>query len=532
MEYFVAPVGIQYMVFSAEELNSTTTQLTTDTLQGFSANVNLLTTSGAEPLVTFPVIQGMGFVTAVYNGAKPWIESGVFFRTLTYAGPLAGNSTYKYRVTLMDNSNWLLYITPSGSVGNVPLTLNSTTLIQGPAKFNGIIQVAKNPAGDSGEATYDSSAGAYAESATISGSVDGTTGSYTLEWKNAGLTGKPLLMFALPHHVASFDAETAGKLTSIELMTTTKGMAKAIQADKMTMAEADLPTGMMFGPWSPFATAAEEALPDQETSLINAIGTAEMAQNMTAQCILDSMYYSGKGLAKFATLLYTLQDLAGNTKIGSAGLAVLEDVFNVFVNNTQPFPLVYDTVWKGAVSEASYLTGNSGYDFGNSYYNDHHFHYGYFVYAAAVIAYLDAEWMTRGNNKAWVEMLIRDYANPISDDPYFPFSRSFDWFHGHSWAKGLFESGDGKDEESSSEDVFATYALKMWGEVVGDPNLAARSTLQLAVQKRSLQSYFLYESNNTVQPPQFIGNKVSGIVGLLPFRPDDRLPSTLLASGY
>jgi len=109
-------------------------------------------------------------------------------------------------------------------------------------------------------------------------------------------------------------------------------------------------------------------------------------------------------------------------------------------------------------------------------------------------------------------MLIRDYANPSTSDSYFPFSRSFDWYHGHSWAKGLFASGDGKDEESSSEDAFSTYALKMWGQVTGNPNLAARSALQLAVNARSLQNYFLMASDNTVQPSRFIQNKVTGIL--------------------
>jgi endo-1,3(4)-beta-glucanase len=108
-------------------------------------------------------------------------------------------------------------------------------------------------------------------------------------------------------------------------------------------------------------------------------------------------------------------------------------------------------------------------------------------------------------------MLIRDYANPVEDDLYFPFQRSFDWYMGHSWAKGLFDSGDGKDEESSSEDALASYAIKMWGTVVGDPNIEARGNLQLAVHARSLQNYFLLESDNTVQPPQFVPNKVAGI---------------------
>jgi endo-1,3(4)-beta-glucanase len=77
-------------------------------------------------------------------------------------------------------------------------------------------------------------------------------------------------------------------------------------------------------------------------------------------------------------------------------------------------------------------------------YNDHQFHYGYFVYSAAVIASLDPAWLANSTNKAWVNALVRDYANPVDNDPYFPFSRSFDFYHGHSWAKGLFESGDGK----------------------------------------------------------------------------------------
>jgi endo-1,3(4)-beta-glucanase len=175
------------------------------------------------------------------------------------------------------------------------------------------------------------------------------------------------------------------------------------------------------------------------------------------------------------------------------------------------FPLDYDTVWRGVVSSASY-TGDVNADFGNTLYNDHHFHYGYFVHAAAIIAYLDPTWLTQNTNRDWVNTLLRDYANSVDDDPYFPFSRSFDWFHGHSWAKGLFDSADGKDEESSSEDAFAAYAIKMWGRVVGDPNMEARGNLQLAILARSLQSYFLLTDNNKNQPPLFVPNKVPGIV--------------------
>lgn len=109
-------------------------------------------------------------------------------------------------------------------------------------------------------------------------------------------------------------------------------------------------------------------------------------------------------------------------------------------------------------------------------------------------------------------MLVRDVANPSTQDNYFPFSRNFDWYHGHSFAKGLFESGDSKDEESSSEDVMFAYGMKMWGRVVGDAAMEARGSLILSILARSLQNYFLMQSDNVNQPANFIGNKVTGIV--------------------
>ena len=128
--------------------------------------------------------------------------------------------------------------------------------------------------------------------------------------------------------------------------------------------------------------------------------------------------------------------------------------------------------WGGIVSSASYDSGNSGDDFGNTYYNDHHFHFGYHILAAAMIGYMDPSWVEA--NRDYVDALVRDVANPSKEDTYFPQWRSFDWYHGHSWAHGLYASFDGKDQESSSEDMMHAYALKMWGMVSQNTNLAAR----------------------------------------------------------
>lgn len=121
--------------------------------------------------------------------------------------------------------------------------------------------------------------------------------------------------------------------------------------------------------------------------------------------------------------------------------------------------------------------------------------------------------LTRITSTLQVNTLIRDWANPSTEDPFFPFSRSYDHFHGHSWARGVLEAPDGKDQESSAEDAFSTYAIKMWGHASGDPVMEARGNLQLAITARALQSYYLYDpADKPVQPPQFVGVRAVGIL--------------------
>ena len=142
-----------------------------------------------------------------------------------------------------------MYVTPDSKGGAPEFTLFDKTKIKGPPHFSGAIQFAKLK--EVGEQEYDNSAGAYPTSAQVSGSVEGRRGKYTISWKRGGATDRPLLMFALPHHVRSMDKATKESLTKIELVTVTKGMARAILANEMTLVEDQLPTGIDFPPWSP-----------------------------------------------------------------------------------------------------------------------------------------------------------------------------------------------------------------------------------------------------------------------------------------
>lgn len=82
VEFFINPIGIQSLVLSALDLGASTT-ISMDTLTAFSANVNLLPSPEDQPVITFPLVQGMGFITAIYNAGNPILQTGVLFRSVT-----------------------------------------------------------------------------------------------------------------------------------------------------------------------------------------------------------------------------------------------------------------------------------------------------------------------------------------------------------------------------------------------------------------------------------------------------------------
>ena len=373
VQFFINPVGIQSIILSAVELGSSTV-LTTDSLQAFSVNANLLPQVGSSSRITFPLVQGMGFVTAVYRNLMPAIASGVFFKTVVaVSSPRA--RVFKYRLVLEDSTIWLLYAIPNDDQ-DPRLRLVSNSQLQGVRGWNGVIQVAKNTAGANGESTYDSSTGVYPTSGAVSASVTETTGTYQLSWSKGGLVnGQSLLMYALPHHVQSFDATTSNRKTSVKLQTTTKGVATAVLADRWTLVEPSLPTDVSFAPWSP-SLKSKTALSKYALNLIKQVASSEIQQDMNSQTNLDSMYFSGKALSKFAMIVYVVSDLLHEPDLAAQGLEQLKGAFARFVTNQQIYPLVYDSKWGGIVSSATYKTGDPNQDFGNSYYNDHHFHYG------------------------------------------------------------------------------------------------------------------------------------------------------------
>jgi len=104
---------------------------------------------------------------------------------------------------------------------------------------------------------------------------------------------------------------------------------------------------------------------------------------------------------------------------------------------------------------------------------DHHFHYGYFVRAAAEICRVDSAWCGQDQYGPMIELLIRDYAAD-KDDPLFPHMRNFDPANGFSWADGKMNFIRGNNNESTSEAATAYGAIILYGLATGNNDLVEK----------------------------------------------------------
>ncbi|KAF0413858.1 Glycoside hydrolase, family 81 [Gigaspora margarita] len=447
------------IVFSAKELESNH-ELILSNISEFSSIIKLFPYGHSNSYISFPISRGMSFITAEYKDLTPLFYSESGFKKIELLQTIANGYT-KWKFFLKDDSVWLFYAN-----GNLTLETKSLYKLEATSgQYSGIIQITKVPAGNrEAEVVFDNNVGTYPIGAELQASADGT---YTFNWKVGG-------------------------------------KAIAYLGNTWSFIEPNLPTDIEFLPAN-----FQSRLSNDKKKQILEQAKKDLDLDFNKEILTDSIYFSGKRLSKFALLCLILNKGLDEQNLGAICINKLKKIMDIYTQNQQQAKLVYDTTWKGIVCISGFTKGANA-DFGNTWYNDHHFHYGYLIYAAAILRHLDKEWGKQ--NEVWVDNLIRDVANPSAKDSYFPVFRSFDWFNGHSWAKGLFTSVDGKDEESTSEDVNFYYATKLWSIASNRPNFTKLMDLILAILSRSLRNYFLIEDNNKNHPENFIKNKVTGIL--------------------
>ncbi|WP_402468561.1 glycosyl hydrolase [Isoptericola aurantiacus] len=204
-------------------------------------------------------------------------------------------------------------------------------------------------------------------------------------------------------------------------------------------------------------------------------------------------YFGGKALARDANLWTLARDLGLDDVASRLHESVVADLRTW----TEPDGcaqraercFTWDPVLRTVVGQVS--------GFGTDEGNDHHFHYGYFLYAAGVLAADDPE--LAEEVAPVVDLLAADVAAaadvPVDGGAPLPALRVLDVVTGHSWASGQAPFADGNNQESASEAVAAWHGLALWADAraaagLDDGGLADQARWMLALEADSARAYW------------------------------------------
>jgi endoglucanase Acf2 len=254
---------------------------------------------------------------------------------------------------------------------------------------------------------------------------------------------------------------------------------------------------------------------------------SSLANTIAAPNADTDTYAKGKDLERLARVLPAL-DACGLTNRRNTVLSDLKGELDAWFTYTEGEPsrfFAYDPRW-GA------LCGYNESFSSVALMNDQHFHYGMYVYSAAMAALFDYNWGT--NAAPVVEKIIRTYNNPSRDTSGpqpLPWLRYFDPWEGHCWASGLGgvartgpsdeqlyggetaeASADGPDEESCSEALNAWAAMYLWGLVMGKDEFIDMGAIGYAIEAEAVREYW-YDADGTNHKPGYTKTMVSRVFG-------------------
>ncbi|KAH9107065.1 hypothetical protein AeMF1_017486, partial [Aphanomyces euteiches] len=348
------------------------------------------------------LVSGMAFVAAKYTTMTPSIQTDHAILTVNGQALVDGQtmSGTKFVVGMNNGQTWAIYTSSS-----ITFTLHLSQLTA-TGRFSGTIQVALALAA-SDVAVYDK----YKDCIVQGGSISTGTTDYTFNWSTQGACSSGLLHFALTHHSDSIDGSTATKVQGLSTIYSTVRGQTIPYATKTNPRQWKLLEPTMANPGfypRQKPTADRVSKTNLLQNLKNDIGAAWSLP-------LDgSYYYNGKAVQKYASLCLMASDssvVGSDTSLLAQCRTKLETILAPFVANSWKYPLVYDTVYKGVVSSQGFAVNDLNADFGNTVYNDHHYHYGYWIVTAAIANLVHPTMNNLALLNRRIQILIRDVVN-------------------------------------------------------------------------------------------------------------------------
>ncbi|KAL2959071.1 hypothetical protein AAZX31_18G246400 [Glycine max] len=434
----------------------------------------------------FFLSRGSPFITA--SVTSPTSLSITTVHTIVSLSSNDDNNT-KYTLKLNNTQIWLIYTSS-------PIYLNHDGASNITSKpFSGIIRVAALPDSNSKSvAILDKFSSCYPLSgnATL---VEPFRVVYQWQKESSG----DLLMLAHPLHV---------KLLSNSQVTVLKDFKyRSIDGDLVGVVGDSwvLETDPIPVTWYSNKGVDKDSYDEVVSALVKDV------QELNSSAIeTSSSYFYGKRVGRAARLALIAEEVSFSNVVPTIKKFLKESIEPWLDGTFQGNSFLYENKWGGLVTKQG--STDSTADFGFGVYNDHHYHLGYFLYGIAVLAKIDPQWGQK--YKPQVYSLVTDFMNLGQRyNRFYPRLRCFDLYKLHSWAAGLTEFEDGRNQESTSEAVNAYYSAALVGLAYGDSSLVDTGSTLVALEILAAQTWWHVKVEDNLYEEEFAkDNKIVGVL--------------------
>ncbi|GMY24453.1 putative endo-1,3(4)-beta-glucanase [Fagus crenata] len=435
----------------------------------------------------FFLVRGSPFLTcSVSGGGGTAISISTIHAILSFS---SNSAQTKYTIKLNNNQTWLIYTSS-------PISLTHSLSLITSTEFSGIIRIALLPDSDP---KYEAILDRFSTCYPVSGDAVFTK-PFCLEYKWEKKGWGDLLMLAHPLHLRILAGDDSNVTVLEEFKyNSIDGELVGVVGDSWSLKTATVSVN-----WHSVRGVKEESYADIISALVGDV------EALNPTITTTSSYFYGKLIARAARLALIAEEV-GFLEVIPKIRKYLKDTIEPWLDGSfSGNGFLYDAKWGGIVTKQGAL--DSGADFGFGIYNDHHYHLGYFLYAIAVLAKIDPVWGRKYRPQAY--SLMADFMNlGRQSNSSYTRLRCFDLYKLHSWAGGLTEFADGRNQESTSEAVNAYYSAALMGLAYGDTRLVSIGSMLAALEIHSAQTWWhVREGDNMYEEDFTRENRVVGVL--------------------
>ncbi|KAK4279968.1 hypothetical protein QN277_011657 [Acacia crassicarpa] len=435
----------------------------------------------------FFLVRGSPYLTVAVTQRTP-LSIKTIHAILSFS---SNDSLTKYTVQFNNGQTWFIYASSSINFSHTVSEITSDG-------FSGIIRITVLPDSNPNyEAILDRFSPCYAVSGDAS-----LTKPFSVEYRWEKKGWGDLLLLAHPLHLQLLSCGNAGGVTVLDDF-----KYRSIDGDLVGVVGDSwlLKTDPISVTWHSTRGVKEESHEEIVSALIKDVEGLDSTAITTT-----SSYFFGKLIARAARLALIAEEVWFPDVIPAIRKFLKETIEPWLEGNFNGNGFLHDPKWGGIVTKQG--SKDSGADFGFGIYNDHHYHLGYFLYGIAVLSKIDPAWGRKYKPQAY--SLMADFMNlGRRSNSNYTRLRCFDLYKLHSWAGGLTEFADGRNQESTSEAVNAYYSAALMGLAYGDTHLVATGSTLAALEIHAAQMWWHVKEEDTLYEQDF--TKENRVVGVL-----------------